>query len=64
MVNVIGALSKYFDIFQDKQTTRIAKVLQNDEISSERGLNQHTTLKCTTNTRWAHIIVLYRLVQL
>ncbi|KAL5546116.1 hypothetical protein UlMin_005803 [Ulmus minor] len=53
VVNVVGALAKRSDILQDKQGIIIAETLQNGEISSGRGLNQHTSLKRFGDTRWS-----------
>ena len=39
VVNVVGASSKSCDILQEKQATIIVEKLNNDEISSGRGLN-------------------------
>ena len=58
VVNVVGASAKRGDILQDKQGIIIAEALQNGEISSGRGLNQHTSLKCCEDTRWVHIMIL------
>ncbi|KAL5567045.1 hypothetical protein UlMin_030209 [Ulmus minor] len=52
VVNVVGASAKRSDILQDKQGIIIAEALQNGEISSGRGLNQHTSLKRCGDTRW------------
>ncbi|KAL5559866.1 hypothetical protein UlMin_036077 [Ulmus minor] len=52
VVNVIGASTKHSDILQDKQGIIIVEALQNGEISSGRGLNHHTFLKCCGDTRW------------
>ncbi|KAL5554681.1 hypothetical protein UlMin_042082 [Ulmus minor] len=52
VVNVVGASAKRSDIFQDKQGIIIAEALQNGEISSGHGLNQHTSLKHCGDTRW------------
>ncbi|KAL5545449.1 hypothetical protein UlMin_005136 [Ulmus minor] len=52
VVNVVGASAKRSDILQDKQGIIIAEALQNGEISSGRGLNQHTSLKRCGDTHW------------
>ena len=51
VVNVVGASSKHCDIFFRKKFI-IAEAHQNSEISSGRGLNQETTLKCLGDTWW------------
>ncbi|KAL5540784.1 hypothetical protein UlMin_042397 [Ulmus minor] len=63
VVNVVGASAKRSDILQDKQGIIIAEALQNGEISSGRGLNQHTSLKRFGDTRWgSHYSILISLI--
>ncbi|KAL5546388.1 hypothetical protein UlMin_006075 [Ulmus minor] len=63
VVNVVGASAKRSDILQDKQGIIIAKALQNGEISSGCGLNQHTSLKCFGDTSWgSHYSTLISLI--
>ena len=45
LVNVVGASTKRHDILQEKHAQAVIKALDDDELSSERGLNQEVTLK-------------------
>ncbi|XP_052182037.1 uncharacterized protein LOC127794821 [Diospyros lotus] len=52
VVNIVGASFKRCDHLREKQANIVAKVLENGEILSGRGLNQETTLQRSGDTRW------------
>ena len=52
IVNVLGASCKRRDILREKQVTRVIGLIDNEELSSGRGLNQETNLACACDTRW------------
>jgi hypothetical protein len=49
--NVVGASCKRRDILCEKQTAKVVEALQNNEISTGRGLNQEMIIKRPGNTR-------------
>jgi len=51
--NVVGTLCKHRDILREKQTAKVVEALQNNEISTGRGLNQEMNLKRLGETRWS-----------
>ena len=53
MVNVVVASSKHRDILREKHAHVVLEALENDELSSGQGLNQETTLKRASDTRWS-----------
>ena len=52
-VNVVAASSKHRDILREKHAHVVSEALENNELSSGHGLNQETTLKRATDTRWS-----------
>ncbi|PIN11338.1 hypothetical protein CDL12_16064 [Handroanthus impetiginosus] len=52
LLNVVGASCKRRDILRQKQLDKISEELGKYEISSGQGLNQETTLKRPSDTRW------------
>jgi hypothetical protein len=53
VVNVVGASAKRRDILREKHGDDILEALDNNELSSRQGLNQETSLKRTSDTRWS-----------
>lgn len=53
VVNVVGASAKRRDILREKHGDDILEALDNNELSSGQGLNQETSLKRTSDTRWS-----------
>ncbi|XP_052176606.1 uncharacterized protein LOC127790915 [Diospyros lotus] len=53
VVNVVGGSAKRGDFLREKQRLQILEALSHGEMSSERGLNQQTTLKHSGDTRWS-----------
>ena len=53
IVNVVGASCKRLDILREKQATRVIELIDNEKLSSGRGLNQETNLTRACDTRWA-----------
>ncbi|XP_050139329.1 uncharacterized protein LOC126615543 [Malus sylvestris] len=53
VVNIMVASSKRRDILREKHAHVILKALENNELSSGQGLNQETTLKRASDTRWS-----------
>jgi hypothetical protein len=51
--NVVGASCKRRDILREKQTAEVVKALQNNEMSTGRGLNQEMNIKRPGDTRWS-----------
>jgi hypothetical protein len=51
--NVVGASSKRCDILHEKRSAEIIEALQNNEMSTGRGLNQEMNLKRHGDTRWS-----------
>ena len=47
IVNVVGASCKRLDILREKQATRVIELIDNEELSSGRGLNQETNITYT-----------------
>ena len=65
IVNVVGASCKWRDIFRDKQATRVIELIDNEELSSGRGLNQETNLTCACDTCWgSHYYSLISLIDM
>ncbi|PON53209.1 hypothetical protein TorRG33x02_305960, partial [Trema orientale] len=63
VVNIVGASSKRCDLLQEKQAKIVDEAIKNGEVSSGRGLNQNTTLKCPGDTRWgSHYSTLISLI--
>ena len=52
IVNVVGASCKRRDILREKQATRVIEIIDNEELSSGRGLNQETNLTRACYTLW------------
>ncbi|XP_024178694.1 zinc finger MYM-type protein 1-like [Rosa chinensis] len=53
VVNVVGASAKRRDILREKHGDDILEALENNELSSGQGLNQETSVKRTSDTRWS-----------
>ncbi|CAN6567669.1 unnamed protein product [Malus baccata var. baccata] len=53
VVNVVVASSKRRDILREKHAHVVLEALENNELSSGQGLNQETTLKQASDTRWS-----------
>ncbi|KAM1253096.1 hypothetical protein ACFX2J_041025 [Malus domestica] len=53
VVNIVVASSKRRDILREKHTHVVLEALENNELSSGQGLNQETTLKRASDTRWS-----------
>jgi hypothetical protein len=51
--NVVGASYKRRDILRKKRTAEVVEALQNNEISTGRGLNQEINLKRLGDMRWS-----------
>jgi hypothetical protein len=51
--NVVGASCKRRDILREKQIAKVVEVLQNNEMSTGRDLNQEMNIKRPNNTRWS-----------
>jgi hypothetical protein len=51
--NVVGASCKRRDILREKETAEVVEAVQNNEISTSRGLNQEMNLKRLRDTRWS-----------
>jgi len=51
--NVVGASCKRRDTLREKRIAEVVKALQNNEISTGRGLNQEMNLKRPGDTRWS-----------
>jgi hypothetical protein len=51
--NVVGASCKRRDVLHEKRTAKVMEVLQNNEISTDRGLNQEMNLNRPGETRWS-----------
>jgi hypothetical protein len=51
--NVVGASCKSRDIFREKQTAEVVEALQNNEMSTDRGLNQEMNIKRLGDTCWS-----------
>jgi len=51
--NVVGASCKHRDILCEKWAAEVVKALQNNEISTGRGLNQEMNLKRLGDTCWS-----------
>ena len=65
IVNVVGASCKWRDILKEKQATRVIELIDNEKISSGRGLNQETNLTRACNTRWgSHCYSLINLIDM
>ena len=63
VVNIIGASAKRCDILREKQAAKVFKALENDELSSGRVLNQETSLKRPSDTRWgSHYNIIIRII--
>ena len=63
--NVVGASSKRCEILREKHEAKIVEALKSGEISTGRGLNQETSLKCSSNTRWgSHYSTLLNLIRM
>ena len=52
IVNVVGASCKQRDVLREKQVTRVIELIDNEELSSGRGLNQDTNLTRAYDTHW------------
>ena len=64
-MNVVGASCKRRDILREKQATRVIELIDNEELSSRRGLNQETNLTCACDTRWgSHYYSLISLIDM
>jgi hypothetical protein len=50
--NVVGASCKRRDILREKQIDEVVEALQNNEMSTGRGLNQEMNIKRPGDTRW------------
>ena len=65
IVNVVGASCKWLDILREKQATRVIELIDNEELSSGRGLNQETYLTRACDTRWgSHYYSLISLIDM
>ena len=65
IVNVVGASFKRRDILREKQETRVTESIDNEELSSGRGLNQETNLTRACDTRWgSHYYSLINLIDM
>ncbi|XP_050111822.1 uncharacterized protein LOC126590402 [Malus sylvestris] len=53
VVNIVVASSKRRDILREKHAHVVLEALENNELSSGQGLNQETTLKRASDTRWS-----------
>jgi hypothetical protein len=51
--NVVRASCKRRDILREKQIAEVVETLQNNEISTGRGLNQEMNIKRPGDTRWS-----------
>ncbi|XP_062158778.1 uncharacterized protein LOC133866265 [Alnus glutinosa] len=51
--NVVGASCKRRDTLREKRIAEVVEALQNNEISTGRGLNQEMNLKRPGDTRWS-----------
>ncbi|XP_024200320.1 zinc finger MYM-type protein 1-like [Rosa chinensis] len=52
VVNIVGASCKCRDLLREQQQNEVMEALHNDELLSGKGLNQETTLKRPSDTRW------------
>ena len=65
IVNVVGASCKRRDILREKQAIRVIQLIDNEELSSERGLNKETNLTHACDTRWgSHYYSLISLIDI
>ena len=65
IINVMGASCKRRDILREKQETRVIELIDNEELSSGRGLNQETNLTRACDTRWgSHYYSLISLIDM
>ncbi|XP_022847568.1 uncharacterized protein LOC111370097 [Olea europaea var. sylvestris] len=53
VIYTIGASSKCSDLLREKQLDFIIEALEKGEILSRPGLNQETTLQCSSDTQWS-----------
>ncbi|CAN6687026.1 unnamed protein product [Malus baccata var. baccata] len=53
VVNIVVASSKRRDILREKHVHVVLEALENNELSSGQDLNQETTLKRASDTRWS-----------
>jgi hypothetical protein len=51
--NVVEASCKHRDTLREKRLAKVVEALQNNEISTSRGLNQEMNLKRPADTRWS-----------
>ncbi|XP_059629026.1 uncharacterized protein LOC132271602 [Cornus florida] len=52
LINIVGGSCKRCDILREKQASIVTEALNNGELSSGQGLNQNTSLKRASDTRW------------
>ncbi|XP_021813234.1 zinc finger MYM-type protein 1-like [Prunus avium] len=52
VINIIGASCKHCDALREQQQKDIMKALEIDDLETEQGLNQETTLKRPCDTHW------------
>ncbi|XP_016164910.1 zinc finger MYM-type protein 1-like [Arachis ipaensis] len=52
LCNIVGVSCKRKDMLRESQMQKTIVALQNGDVSSRHGLNQETTLKRTSDTRW------------
>jgi hypothetical protein len=61
--NVVGASCKRRDTLCEKRIAEVVEALQNNEISTDHGLNQEMNLKRPGDTRWSsHYGVIINLI--
>ena len=52
VVTIVGASCKRRDMVRERQQTKVMEAIQNYELPSGQGLNQETSLKRASDTRW------------
>lgn len=63
IINVVGGSCKRNDMLLERQIIKVQDALENGEIVSGKGLNQETSLKRPTDTRWSsHFATLVNLI--
>ncbi|XP_070665643.1 uncharacterized protein [Malus domestica] len=65
VVTIVGASCKRRDMVRERQQTKVMEAIQDYEIPSGQGLNQETSLKRASDTRWgSHYGTLVSLVNM
>jgi hypothetical protein len=63
IINIVGASCKRMEVIREKQYAIIIEGLENREISSGQGLNQETSLRRYSDTRWgSHYVTIILLL--